>query len=98
MINFDELDFLLDSGKYDLNMFNSNSIKLMDSIKELNDCYSGNSLSFLFSNPINELKNIGYITEILENYFDVLYKIKHKNEKQEEKLIEQIEHITSNLQ
>ena len=96
-VNIDTLEQLLKNGNSNLDSFYINSNNLVNCIKELNSCYSGNSLSFLFSEPINKINDIKTIHGILENYFDILKSVKDTYQQQDELFKTQINHINSKI-
>lgn len=96
-VNIDNLKTLLKKNNSYLQSFNTNSKKMISIIKDLNSCYSGTSIEFLFSQPKNEIINIQTIYEILENYYDILLATQLSYQKQDDLLKTQISHIDSNL-
>ena len=97
-VNVYNLDMLIKKNNLYLNSFNSNCMKLADAINDLTSCYSGNSLEYLFSEPMKEIKNIKTISEVVESYSNTLYTVKCGYQKQDETFKQQINHINSNLQ
>lgn len=96
-VNVDNLDMLIKKNNLYLNSYNSNSRRLVNSINDLKACYSGSSLECLFKEPTNEIKNIQSISNIIENYCDILHGVKISYQKQDLNLKTQINHINSNL-
>ena len=96
-VNIDNLNTLIKKNNFYFNSYNSNSKKLVNSMNELNECYSGNSLNYLFTGPMNEVKNVQTITKIIKNYSDILYGVKISYEKQDEIFKTQISRMNSKL-
>lgn len=97
-VNLDVLDSLIKKNNNYLNSFNSNSKRLINSINELNNCYSGRDLEYLFYTPVNEIKNIQTISNIIENYSSILYNVKNSYQTQDLNLKNQVNRINSKLQ
>lgn len=96
-VNIDKLDMLISKNNMYLNSYNSNSRRLISAINDLKSCYSGNSLQYLFSEPMNEVKNIKTISNVIENYSDILSGIKKSYQRQDQNLKAQINHMNSKL-
>lgn len=96
-INVDNLNALIKKNNLYLNSYNSNSKKLVGTINELKSCYAGSSLEYLFSEPINEIKNLQSIPGILGNYSNVLAGVKLSYQQQDQKFQTQINRINQNL-
>lgn len=96
-VNIDNLDNLIKKNNSYLESFNSNSNRLVDTINDLKSCYNGNSLEYLFSEPMNEIKNIQTISSIIENYSNVLSGVKLSYQQQDSNLKTQIDRINSKL-
>ena len=96
-VNTDNLDTLIKKNNLYLSSYNQNSKKLISCIRDLNSCYSGNSLVYLFNAPGEEIKNIETIPSIISNYSDTLYQAKVAYKNQDEVFKTQINHINSNL-
>lgn len=97
-VNVDNLNTLIKRNNFHLSSIKSNEKRLINAINELDSCYGGSSLEYLFSEPIKEIKNIQTITSVLENYSNILYGVKISYQKQDETFSNQIIHINSNLQ
>lgn len=96
-INIDNLEMIIKKNNLYSQSFNSNSKKLESSISDLNSCYSGNSLQYLFSEPMKAIENLRVISTVVENYSNVLYAVKCSYQKQDETFKNQLNHINSNL-
>lgn len=96
-VNVDNIDTLIKKNNLYLNSFNNNSRRLVSAINDLNECYSGSSLEYLFKEPINEIKNIQTISNIIENYSNVLYGVKVSYQRQDQNLKDNASRIISNL-
>lgn len=96
-INVDNIDTLIKKNNLYLSSFNNNSRRLVNAINDLNECYSGSSLEYLFKEPINEIKNIQTISNIIENYSNVLYGVKVSYQRQDQNLKDNASRIISNL-
>lgn len=96
-VNVDNLDMLIKKNNLYLNSYSSNSRRLVSAINDLSSCYSGNSLEYLFSEPMNEIKNIQAIPRIIENYSNVLSGVKVSYQQQDSNLRIQVNHINSKL-
>ena len=97
-INVDNLDMLIKKNNLYLNSYNNNSKRLASTINDLNYCYNGSSLNYLFSEPIKEIKELQLISEIIENYSDTLYGVKLSYQQQDQTFKEQLNHMNSNIQ
>ena len=96
-VNINNLDTLIKKNNLYLSSFNDDSKKLINCINELNACYSGNSLEYLFSEPMNEIKNINTISKVIESYSTTLSGVKDSYQKQDLNLKTQISHMNSNF-
>lgn len=96
-VNVDNLDMLIKKNNLYLNSYNSNSRRLISTINDLNSCYSGSSLEYLFSEPMNEIKNIQTIPSIIENYSNILSGVKVSYQQQDLNLKTQVNHMNSKL-
>lgn len=97
-VNVDNLDMLIKKNKLYLNSYNSNSRRLVSAINDLNSCYSGSSLNYLFSEPMNEIKNIQTIPGIIENYSNILIGVKNSYQQQDLHIKTQVNHMNSKIQ
>lgn len=96
-VNINNLDALIKKNNLYLSSFNDNSNKLINCINELRTCYSGNSLEYLFSEPMNEIKNVKTISNVIESYSNALSGVKDSYQKQDLNLKTQLNHMNSNL-
>lgn len=96
-INTDNIDTLIKKNNIYLNSFNLNKRKLISSINELDNCYNGSSLEYLFIEPQKEKKNIETISNVIDNYSDILYSVKCGYQNQDQYLKSQTNHMNSNL-
>ncbi len=96
-VNVDNIDSLIKKNNMYLNSFNTSKTKLIETINELDKCYSGTSLEFLFIEPQKEKKNIDTISKMIENYSDILYLVKYSYINQDQHLKSQINHMNSNI-
>ena len=96
-IDINNLDTIIKKNNLYLSSFNNNSRRLVSAINDLNECYSGSSLEYLFKEPINEIKNIQTISNIIENYSNVLYGVKVSYQRQDQNLKDNASRIISNL-
>ena len=97
-VNIDNLETLIKKNNFYLESYNTNSRRLITAINDLNFCYSGSSLEYLFSEPINEIKNIQTILSIIENYSNILQGVKTSYQQQDQTVKTQINHINSKIQ
>ena len=97
-VNVDNLDMLIKKNNLYLDSYNSNSRRLVSAINDLSTCYSGSSLEYLFSEPMNELKNIQTIPSIMENYSNILSGVKMSYQQQDQNLKAQVSHMNSKIQ
>lgn len=97
-VNVDKLDMLIKKNNSYLDSYNNNTRRLVDCINELNTCYNGSGLEYLFSEPKNQIKNIQFIPSIVENYSNILFNVKTSYQQQDLNLTTQINHINSKLQ
>ena len=96
-VNVDNLDMLIKKNNLYLNSYNSNSRILVSAINDLNSCYGGSSLEYLFSEPMNEIKNIQTISNVIENYSNILSGVKVSYQQQDLNLKTQVNHMNSKL-
>lgn len=96
-VNLDNLETLIKKNNIYLNSFNTNKKRLLNSINDLNNCYEGSSLEFLFMELQKEKNNIETISKVIENYSDILYGVKCSYENQDQNFKIQINRINSNL-
>lgn len=92
-VNLDAIDDLIKKNSLYLDSLNSSVDRLVKTINEFNNCYSGNSIEYLFSTPINEIRNIQKISGIMENYSNVLMEVKKSYQNQVSNIRSQINHI-----
>ena len=97
-VNVDNLDMLVKKNNLYLNSYNSNSRRLISTINDLNFCYGGSSLEYLFKEPMNEIKNIQTISSVIENYSNILSRVKLSYQQQDQNLKTQVNRINSKLQ
>ncbi len=93
-VNIDNIDALIKKNNYYLDSFNDNKIKLLDSINNLNKCYDGTDLEYLFDRPIRERDNIEKIYKVMSNYSSVLTNVKRGYQFQDESLKSQMNRIS----
>ena len=96
-VNIDNIDALIKKNNLYFNSLDSNLKTLQSIINDLDNCYSGNNLSYLFSEPINSIKDIQTIPTIIKSYSDVLTQVKLSYQAQDENIKAQINHLNSNL-
>lgn len=94
-VNVDGIDNLIKRSDLYLDSYNSNSAKLLSNLSDLQNCYSGNDLNFLFSEPISETENIKTISGILTNYSSVVSDVKVAYQAQDMNLRVQTNHVDS---
>lgn len=96
-VNVDNINTLIKKNNLYLDSFNSNSKRLVSAINDLKSCYGGSSLEYLFSEPMNEIKNIQTISSVIKNYSNVLSGVKTSYQQQDSNLKTQINRINSKL-
>ena len=96
-INVDNLETLIKKNNLYLNSYSNNSKRLVSAISELNDCYGGSSLEYLFIAQLKQINNIKIISSIIESYSNVLSNVKISYQKQDQNTKIQINRINSNL-
>lgn len=96
-VNIDNINTLIKKNNLYSMSFNSNSKKLVGAINELNNCYSGSSLQYLFKEPMDEIKNIQTISNVIEGYSNVLESVKYSYQQEDFNLKKQANHINSKL-
>lgn len=97
-VNLDNIDTLIKKNNIYLNSFNSNKKRLLNSINDLNNCYSGSSLEYLFIELSRNKQNIETISKVIENYSNILSSVKNSYESQDQNLKAQLNRIKSHLQ
>ena len=96
-INVQNINALIKKNNLYLSSFNDDSLKLKNSIKGLNDCYSGSDLSYLFSEPNSIVRNIQTMSTVIQSYSDVLTQARVSYQKQDENIGIQIDRMNSKL-
>ena len=92
-VNVDNLNALIKKNNLYLSSYNSNSKKLTNAINDLNSCYSGNSLQYLFDGPLKEIKSVQTISKLIGSYSNILLGVKLSYQKQEQRLNTQIKNM-----
>ena len=96
-VNIDNLETLRKKNDLYLDSFNNNSKKLISIKNELNSCYSGISLDYLFLEPIGQIGNLTSISNLIESYSNVLVNVKNGYLAQDINLKTQTNRINSEL-
>lgn len=96
-VNLDALNSLIKKNNLYYQSFNDDAKNLIRLFNELNDCYKGESLNFLFNEPKSEVKNIKTIAKVIDNYSDVLTSVKLGYQKQDKAFKSQINQMKTNL-
>ena len=96
-VNIDNLETLRKKNDLYLDSFNNNIKKLISIKNELNSCYSGISLDYLFLEPMSQTENIKTISNLIESYSNVLINVKNGYLAQDVNLKIQTDHINSEL-
>ena len=82
-INVEYLDALIKKNSVYVTSIKDSQKKLIDSINELDECYSGRDIEQVFLVPKKERTNIKLISKVMENYLDILKDVKLSYETQD---------------
>lgn len=96
-INVNNLETLIKKNNFYLDSVKDSNQKLIRTMKELEDCYEGNTLNYLFFAPIREIENVKNIIGVIQSYSDTLNGVKLSYQKQDLIMTNQINHINSSL-
>lgn len=96
-VSLDNLEKIIKKNNANLQSLDSNLKKIKSVIDDLNSCYSGRELEYLFIEPAKQKTNIGKISDIVKNYSDVLYGVECSYKSQDLNLTRQINHINSDI-
>jgi len=97
-ININNLNNLIRKNNFYSDSIAKNKNRLIKNSNQLNFCYDGKCLNYLFSKIIIENNNIEKISNIVESYSDVLNYVKRDYQRQDINAKTQINHIDSKLQ
>lgn len=97
-VNVTNMDKLIIKNNALFDNYSKNSKKVVESIFELDDCYSGKSLNYLFSHISSQVSNLKMISNLIENYSDYLYSIKMGYIKQDQVMTNKVSRINSKMQ
>ena len=97
-ISIETFDSILTRASDSKDSYNGNSKNLSNTMYDLENCYNGSILNFLFDRPISSLNHLSKIKEVLANNIDILENVKKSYVKQDEIFNQQLNHISSNLQ
>lgn len=84
----ENLDTLIKKNNFNADSLSKNLKILTDSIDELDDCYSGNSINFVFMEVAAQKDNIKKISNMVKNYSEVLSNVKIAYHQQDERFHE----------
>lgn len=96
-INVENLNAFIRKNNFYLTSIENNKKSMIKAIDELNTCYEGRTLEFLFSKILMEKKNIESLTKAVQSYSSALYNAGIAYQKQDIKLQSQIQHSNFNL-
>lgn len=96
-VNLEILNALIKKNNLYANSFDHNSDKIVELINNFKNDYDGNILEYLFSGPINQVKNIKEISKIINNYSVVLCTVETEYKKKAEVVTTQFNRIVSKL-
>lgn len=82
-IYVENLEMLKTKNNYYSDSAKETKKQLISSMKNLNSCYAGQSLNYLFSKISGETLTIDKITNIIESYSDILEMMKVYYQKQD---------------
>ncbi len=94
-VNIDVIDSLIKKNNMYLQAFNTDARKLLGSMNELTQCYSGKSLEYLFREPLNEMIKIQSISKLIQNYSTILSGAKASYQTQDQIVKQQVDHINA---
>ena len=75
-INNENLDKLIKINNLNLESLEENLKKLKKSIIDLDNCYSGNSISFISKEAVRQISNLDKIFDVNKSYIEVLCDVK----------------------
>lgn len=87
-INGDIIDKIIKVNRLNLDSLEKRISKIKEAIIKVDNCYSGNSISFISKTLIKQLANLEKIYEVNQSYIDVLQTVKISYTKQDEKAVE----------
>ena len=96
-INVDMLNSIINRTSGSNENFNVDSRNLSNIMANLEDCYNGSVLNFLFSKPSDAIRQLDKIKEVLSNRVDILSDVKKSYIKQNDIFSQQLNHMSSNL-
>ena len=95
-VNVDGIESLIKRENLYLDSYNSNSTRLLSVLSELQRCYSGSDLDFLFSDLIDENDQFKIIEDVLGSYPKALDDVKKSYEAEDINLRIQVQQIDFN--
>ena len=95
-INIENLDKLIKINNLNCSSLDDNINDLLGILNELDDCYSGKDISFIFSSVIEQKSNIRKIPSIVKNYSDILATAKTSYQHQDANVQQLINHVNPN--
>ena len=96
-VSTDSLNSFIQKNNFYVDSIVENEKSLINAINELDQCYSGKTLDFVFFKIMKEQKNIEKLTRTVQSYSDFLYCIDKAYRKQNENVAIQISYNKSNL-
>lgn len=96
-VNEENLDKLIKINNMNQIEVDNHIKKILISINEINDCYSGKDLNLIFNNLIIEKSDVSKISKVIKAYSDVLYDVKVSYNNQDSNVSGKIKQINSNL-
>ena len=96
-INNEVLDKIIKINNLNLESLEENLKKLKESIIDLDNCYSGNSINFISKEAVKQISNLDKIREVIKNYSIVLENVKISYTKQDENISDIIKNTNSHF-
>lgn len=82
-VSVDGINALLRECELYYSSYNNNSAKLLTTLSDLQSCYNGDDLDFLFDGIINATESIKPLSNILDNYSSIVRDVKFAYETQD---------------
>ena len=95
-VNVDGIESLIKRENLYLNSYNGNSTRLLSVLSELQRCYSGSDLDFLFADLIDENEEFKTIEDVLNSYPKALDDVKKSYEAEDINLKIQVQQVDFN--
>lgn len=89
-INLLNFDSFMKKNYNNVSILNEAKDNLLGCMNELNDLYSGESVSIIFANVLDQKKDFDKISNVIDSYIDVLLEVKKSYEMQSFEIVSKI--------